>query len=104
VEVRQLRKDKETQGQGETPAANGGGGGTAYIYFRDPKQYPLVLLTYLAREGKSEIQVFTVAILKIIVLWDVAPCSLAGIDRRFRDAYCFHYCLDDILFFLNQCL
>jgi hypothetical protein len=22
-------------------------------------------------------------------LWDVAPCSLVGIDRRFRLAFCF---------------
>jgi hypothetical protein len=23
--------------------------------------------------------------------WDVAPCSLVGVDRRFRGAYCLHY-------------
>jgi hypothetical protein len=22
--------------------------------------------------------------------WDTVPCSLVGIDRRFRDAYCLH--------------
>jgi hypothetical protein len=25
------------------------------------------------------------------VLWDVAPCSLVEIDRRFRGAYCLHH-------------
>jgi hypothetical protein len=25
------------------------------------------------------------------VFWDVAPCSLAEIDRRFRGAYCLHH-------------
>jgi hypothetical protein len=27
-------------------------------------------------------------IIKMAVFWDVAPCSLVDIDRRFRDAYC----------------
>jgi hypothetical protein len=26
--------------------------------------------------------------LKIKAFWDVAPCSLVGVDRRFRGAYC----------------
>jgi hypothetical protein len=25
------------------------------------------------------------------VFWDVAPCSLVEIDRRFTGAYCLHY-------------
>jgi hypothetical protein len=25
------------------------------------------------------------------VFWDIAPCSLAGVDRRFRRAFCFHH-------------
>jgi hypothetical protein len=29
--------------------------------------------------------------MKISVLWDVAPCCLVDIDRRFRGAYCLHY-------------
>jgi hypothetical protein len=28
------------------------------------------------------------------VFWDVAPCSMMEIDRRFRGAYCLHH-LDD---------
>jgi hypothetical protein len=27
---------------------------------------------------------------KFTVFWDVAPCSLIGVDRRFRGAYCHH--------------
>jgi hypothetical protein len=27
---------------------------------------------------------------KTAVFWDVAPCSLVEIDRRFRGAYCLH--------------
>jgi hypothetical protein len=23
--------------------------------------------------------------------WDIAPCSLLGVERRFRGAYCFHH-------------
>jgi hypothetical protein len=29
--------------------------------------------------------------LKIRAFWDIATCSLAGVDRRFRGAYCLHY-------------
>jgi hypothetical protein len=28
---------------------------------------------------------------KIIAFWDVAPCSLVGLDRRFRGAYCLNW-------------
>jgi hypothetical protein len=28
---------------------------------------------------------------KMAVFWDVAPCSLVDIDRRFIGAYCLHY-------------
>jgi hypothetical protein len=34
-------------------------------------------------------------ILKMIVLWYIAPYSLAGVDRCFRHAYCIHYQGDD---------
>jgi hypothetical protein len=26
--------------------------------------------------------------MKVRVFWNIEPCSLAGVDRRFRDAYC----------------
>jgi hypothetical protein len=29
--------------------------------------------------------------MKMRPFWDVAPCSLIEIDRRFRDAYCLHH-------------
>jgi hypothetical protein len=29
--------------------------------------------------------------MKMAVFWDVAPCSLVDIDRRFRCAYCLHH-------------
>jgi hypothetical protein len=28
--------------------------------------------------------------MKIIAFWDIAPCSLVEIDRRFRGVYCLH--------------
>jgi hypothetical protein len=28
-------------------------------------------------------------------LWDIAPCSLVEVDRRFKGAYCLHYQGDD---------
>jgi hypothetical protein len=27
----------------------------------------------------------------MIAPWDIAPCSVVEVDRRFRDAYCPHY-------------
>jgi hypothetical protein len=36
-------------------------------------------------------QVLTVASMKCRVFSDVAPCSLIGVDRRFRCTYCLHY-------------
>jgi hypothetical protein len=26
--------------------------------------------------------------MKVKAFWDVAPCSLVGVDRRFRGSYC----------------
>jgi hypothetical protein len=36
-------------------------------------------------------QVLTAANMKMTVFWHVAPCSLVGIHRRFRGAYCIHH-------------
>jgi hypothetical protein len=36
-------------------------------------------------------QVLTVASMKMVVFWDVAPCSLAEIYRRFRGVYSLHH-------------
>jgi hypothetical protein len=33
------------------------------------------------------LQVLTLASMKMSVFWDVSPCSLIKIDRRFRDDY-----------------
>jgi hypothetical protein len=29
--------------------------------------------------------------MKMAVFWDVAPCNLVDIDRRFRETYCLHH-------------
>jgi hypothetical protein len=36
-------------------------------------------------------QVLTAASMKMAVSWDVAPCSLVEVYRRFRDAGCLHH-------------
>jgi hypothetical protein len=36
-------------------------------------------------------QVLTAASMKIRAFWDMAPCSLVAVDRRFRGAYCLHH-------------
>jgi hypothetical protein len=33
-------------------------------------------------------QVLTAASMTFIFFWDVSPCSLVKVDRRFRGAYC----------------
>jgi hypothetical protein len=38
--------------------------------------------------------------MKMTVFWDVAPCTVVGIDRRFTGAYCLHQQGDEC----NACL
>jgi hypothetical protein len=33
-------------------------------------------------------QILTVTSMKMTAFWDIAPCSLTEMDRRFRDVYC----------------
>jgi hypothetical protein len=33
---------------------------------------------------------------KITAYWNIAPCSLVEVDRRFRGAYCLHHQGDEI--------
>jgi hypothetical protein len=44
----------------------------------------------LKNEEFVRFQVLTAASTKMTVFWDVALCSLAENDRRFRGAYCLH--------------
>jgi hypothetical protein len=37
----------------------------------------------------------TVTVLKMTAFWDIAPCSLVEVFRRFIAAYCLHYRPDD---------
>jgi hypothetical protein len=41
------------------------------------------------------VNVLTAARTKMRVFWDIAPCSLVGVDRRFRVAYCLHHQRDE---------
>jgi hypothetical protein len=36
-------------------------------------------------------QVLTAASKKMTAFWNIAPCSLVDVNRRFRDAYCLHH-------------
>jgi hypothetical protein len=40
-------------------------------------------------------KVLTEANMKMAAFWDVAPCSLVEVDRRFRDAHCLHHQMSD---------
>jgi hypothetical protein len=39
---------------------------------------------------------------KMIVFWDIAPCSLVQVDRRFRGAYCLHPQGDETSVYFNK--
>jgi hypothetical protein len=41
---------------------------------------------------EETVKIWTV---KMAVFWDIAPCSLVEVDRRFRCAYCLHHQGDD---------
>jgi hypothetical protein len=46
------------------------------------------------RRQKSQtlkVEVITAVSMKMTVSWDVAPCSILEVDRRFRGAYCLHH-------------
>jgi hypothetical protein len=46
-------------------------------------------------------RVLTVAGMKMTAVWDVAPCSLAEVVRRFRGAYCLHHQADRLFMKLS---
>jgi hypothetical protein len=37
------------------------------------------------------------ACMKMTAIWDIGPCSLVGVDRRFRGAYCLCHNPDEVL-------
>jgi len=41
-------------------------------------------------------QFLTAASMKITAFWDIAPCGLVVVERRFRDAYCLRH-LGDLI-------
>jgi hypothetical protein len=40
-----------------------------------------------------------IGMVKMTVLWDVSPCNLVEIDRRFRSGYRLHHQVDELLYF-----
>jgi hypothetical protein len=48
-----------------------------------------------ARLNKQGHEVVKWIHLKMRVFWDIAPCSLVGVDRHFRGTYCFHHQRDE---------
>jgi hypothetical protein len=57
---------------------------------------PYIYLFYA--NCKQLIQLLSVCLSMITALWDVAPCSLVEVHRRFRGAYCLH--LQRLVFFI----
>jgi hypothetical protein len=64
-----------------------------YLY----KMFPLSCKQFwrFSKCNFVKFQVLTAASMNMTVFWDVAPCNLIKDYRRFRDAYCLHYRLDD---------
>jgi hypothetical protein len=40
---------------------------------------------------KMRFQVLTAASVNMVAFWDMAPCSVEEVHRRFRRAYCVHH-------------
>jgi hypothetical protein len=59
-----------------------------------PSSCLLVLLlctlrkSFIKRFNSMRFQVLTAASMKMKSFWDIEQCSLVGVDRRFRSAYC----------------
>jgi hypothetical protein len=69
----------------------------ALIYCRHKCNHSIHSIHLVRWAAKQDItfhvrlQVLTAASIKIRVFWNVMPCSLIGVDRRFRGAYCLHH-------------
>jgi hypothetical protein len=65
--------------------------------------YPVVVKQTQGKSCDSEAKYTCVRVQVIMAVsmemgrafWDMAPCSLVRLDRRFRDAYCPHHQGDD---------
>jgi hypothetical protein len=44
-----------------------------------------------SKVASMRFQVLTATNMRMAVFWDVAPCSLVEVDRRFRGTYCLHH-------------
>jgi hypothetical protein len=47
-------------------------------------------------------EVLMVMSMKMVVFWDVAPCSLVDTDPHFRGAYCLHHQDDETSVNIHQ--
>jgi hypothetical protein len=52
-------------------------------------------LTETRTHDPMRFKVLTATSMKMIVIWDAAPCSLVEIDQHFRGSYCLHHQGDD---------
>jgi hypothetical protein len=66
---------------------------TLRIFFRVNKGDLIMqlLCNYLRRVQNMRLQVPTASSVKMTAVWDIAPCSLVEVDRRFGSAYCLHH-------------
>jgi hypothetical protein len=49
------------------------------------------IFTSVAISNFMRLQILTAASMTLTAFWDIPPCSLVEIDRRFRGAYCLHH-------------
>jgi hypothetical protein len=76
--------------------------GDLHEYEEDRKEaafiFDLVGCRYENAKGRRDVeqvysvrlQVLTATGMKITAFWDITPCSLVEVDRRFRGVYCHH--------------
>jgi hypothetical protein len=56
---------------------------------------PLYSILIQLSSAQLRFQVLTVTSMKMTVFWDVAPCDLVEVYRRFKGACCLHHQDDD---------
>jgi hypothetical protein len=72
---------------------------SVFVFKTFPVYAVCITVMYFFKKPASELlvrfRVSTEASMKFRVFWNETPCSLAGVNRRFRGAYCLHHQGDD---------
>jgi hypothetical protein len=65
---------------------------------------PFIVCCRPSTQATVRFQVLTAASMKIGAFWDVAPCRLIGVDRRFGGVYCLHRQGDEFIALMMEAI